>query len=101
MRAVGVGVLARASPFRFNKRGKLKMSSASQVVHVSRNANNGSNARVFTLNANNDASNRNRNIGTHLAVCSVFNFSLLQGRGEYDDPIRLGSTSEKPGNQQR
>jgi hypothetical protein len=72
------------------------------VVHVGGNANNGSNASVFTLNANNDSSNRNRNIGTHLAVVvpKFCNF-LLQGWGEYVDPIRLGSASEQPGNQQR
>lgn len=36
------------------------------VVIVSSNANNGTNAGAFTLNSNNDSSNRNRNIGTHL-----------------------------------
>lgn len=41
-----------------------------QVVHVSSNANNGANAGTFNVNANNDASNSNRNIGTHLAVSS-------------------------------
>lgn len=39
-----------------------------QVVIVSRNANNGTNAGTFIVNANNDSSNANRNIGTHLAV---------------------------------
>lgn len=39
---------------------------ASQVVHVSSNANNGANAGSFYLNSNNDASNANRNIGTRL-----------------------------------
>jgi hypothetical protein len=42
-----------------------------RVVHVSSNANNGTNAGTFIVNANNDSSNRNRNIGTHLAVSSV------------------------------
>jgi hypothetical protein len=42
-----------------------------QVVIVSSNANNGTNAGTFIVNANNDSSNRNRNIGTHLAVSSV------------------------------
>ena len=37
-----------------------------RVVNVGRNANNGTNAGTFTLNSNNDSSNRNRNIGTHL-----------------------------------
>lgn len=41
-------------------------TSASQVVHVSSNANNGANAGGFYLNSNNDASNANRNIGTRL-----------------------------------
>ena len=41
-----------------------------QVVIVSRNANNGANAGTFIVNANNDSSNANRNIGTHLAVSS-------------------------------
>ena len=41
------------------------------VVNVSSNANNGTNAGTFIVNANNDSSNRNRNIGTHLAVSSV------------------------------
>ena len=72
-----------------------------RVLHVSENANNGSNAGTFTFNGNNDSSNRNRNIGTHLAVRSAHLAALLQGRGEYDDPIRLGSESEQPGNQQR
>ena len=73
-----------------------------QVVHVGSNANNGSDASVFTLNANNDSSNRNRNSSTHLAVVvpKSRNF-LLHGWGEYVDPIRLGSASEQPGNPQR
>jgi hypothetical protein len=43
----------------------------SHVVHVSSNANNGTNAGTFNVNANNDSSNANRNIGTHLAVSSA------------------------------
>ena len=39
-----------------------------RVVNVSRNANNGTNASTFCINANNDSSNRNRNIGSQLAV---------------------------------
>ena len=38
-----------------------------QVVHVSRNTNNGANAGTFNVNANNDSSNANRNIGTQLS----------------------------------
>lgn len=41
------------------------------VVIVSSNANNGTNAGRFILNANNDSSNSNRNIGTQLAVSSA------------------------------
>lgn len=41
-------------------------TSASQVVNVGSNANNGANAGSFYLNSNNDASNANRNIGTRL-----------------------------------
>jgi hypothetical protein len=36
------------------------------VLNVGRNANNGTNAGFFTANANNDSSNRNRNIGSQL-----------------------------------
>lgn len=71
---------------------------ASHVVHVSGNTNNGSNASVFTVNANNAASNRNRNIGSHLAVVILSRVFVLYGWGEYADPIRLGSISEQPGN---
>jgi hypothetical protein len=42
-----------------------------QVVIVSRNTNNGANAGTFNVNANNDSSNANRNIGTQLAVSSA------------------------------
>lgn len=41
-------------------------TSASQVVHVSRNANNDTHAGRFYVNSNNDASNANRNISTRL-----------------------------------
>jgi hypothetical protein len=41
-----------------------------QVVNVGSNANNGTNAGTFNVNANNDASNSNRNFGAHLAVRS-------------------------------
>jgi hypothetical protein len=45
------------------------------VVIISSNANNGTNAGTFIVNANNDSSNRNRNIGTHLAVSSAIETS--------------------------
>jgi hypothetical protein len=68
------------------------------VTHVSGNANNGSDASVFTLNANNDSTNRNRNIGSQLAVVvSAYCKSLLQGWGEHVEPIQFGSVSEQLG----
>lgn len=38
-----------------------------RVAHFGSNANNGTNAGSFYWNLNNASSNRNRNIGTHLA----------------------------------
>lgn len=37
-----------------------------RFTHFGGNANNGSNAGTFYWNLNNDSSNRNRNIGTHV-----------------------------------
>jgi len=71
-----------------------------RVVHVGSNANNGSNASVFTLNANNDSGNRNRNIGSHLAGGKAQQ-RLLQKWGEYVEPIALGRETEQRGYQQR
>lgn len=69
------------------------------VVIVSGNANNGANAGTFYVNANNDASNRNRNIGTQLAVRSAHT-TPARG-GEYVNPITLGRATEQRGcNQQ-
>jgi hypothetical protein len=65
------------------------------VVHVSSNANNGTNAGTFYVNANNDASNRNRNIGAQLAVRRAHT-TPARG-GEYVNPITLGSASEQRG----
>ena len=42
-----------------------------QVLNVGSNANNGTDAGRFYLNANNDSSYRNRNIGSLLAVSSA------------------------------
>lgn len=71
-----------------------------QVVHVSRNANNGTNAGVFYLNSNNDSSNRNRNIGSQHAVCS--NRNLIPAlTGEYANPMQSGSGCERLGDHQR
>ena len=72
----------------------------SQVVIVSSNANNGTNAGRFILNSNNDSSNANRNIGSQHAVCS--NWDLTPARkGEYVDPIQAGSGCERLGEHQR
>lgn len=65
------------------------------VVHVSSNANNGANAGTFNVNANNDSSNRNRNIGTQLAVRSAHT-TPARG-GEYVNPIALGRATEQRG----
>jgi hypothetical protein len=69
-----------------------------RVACVSGNANNGSNAGVFALNANNDSSNRNRNIGRQLAVVVLACCKpLLQGWGEYVEPLQFSSESERLG----
>lgn len=70
-----------------------------QVAHFSSNANNGANAGAFYWNLNNDSSNRNRNIGTHLAVSNKY--KLLALMGEYVYPILLGSLGEQQGECQR
>lgn len=48
-----------------------------EVVNVGGDAGNGSNAGLFYLNANNDSSNDNRNIGTQLVCLSVSLCELL------------------------
>jgi hypothetical protein len=70
------------------------------VVNVSSNANNAANAGTFYVNSNNDSGNRNRNIGTHLAVSCSLNLtpSLL---GEYVYPIQFGREAEELGEHQR
>jgi hypothetical protein len=70
------------------------------VVHVSRNANNGTNAGTFYVNANNDSSNANRNIGSHLAVSSTVKVTPSLA-GEYVYPIQLGRETEQLGEQQQ
>jgi hypothetical protein len=65
------------------------------MVHVSSNANNGTNADTFTVNSNNDSSNRNRTIGTQLAEEKTHT-TPARG-GEYVNPITLGSVSEQRG----
>ena len=72
-----------------------------RVVHVSSNANNGSNAGVFYLNANNDASNANRNIGSQLAVVSSSWKQTPALTGKYVYPIQFGRETEELGEYQR
>ena len=94
LRLVVIGLSAAGSP------NKVRKGFAMMIVvtHVSGNANNGSDASVFTLNANNDSTNRNRNIGSQLAVVvSAYCKSLLQGWGEHVEPIQFGSVSEQLG----
>ncbi len=69
------------------------------VVNVSSNANNGANAGTFIVNANNDSSNRNRNIGSQLAVRKKH--TTPASSGKYVNPILLGSVSEQQGEQQQ
>jgi hypothetical protein len=61
-----------------------------QVVLVSSNANNGTNAGTFIVNANNDSSNRNRNIGTRLAVSSAFKTNSLKNNWNIYDIHKNG-----------
>ena len=76
------------------------ISMFSQVVNVSSNANNGTNAGTFILNSNNDSSNRNRNIGRQHAVSINGNLTPAR-KGEYVDPIQFGSGCEQLGDHQR
>ena len=72
-----------------------------RVVHVGSNANNGTNAGTFNVNANNDSSNSNRNIGTHLAGSFNSERNPCPVKGEYVNPILLGRETEQQGVQQR
>ena len=71
-----------------------------QVTLFGRNANNGATAGGFYWNLNNDSSNLNRNIGTHLAVAAMRHKTPVL-TGEYGTPILLGSASEQQGVHQR
>jgi hypothetical protein len=71
------------------------------VVHVSSNANNGANADAFYVNANNDSSNANRNIGRHLAVICTIKINSFPLLGEYVNPMQFGRETEELGEQQR
>lgn len=66
------------------------------VTHFSSNANNGANAGGFYWNLNNDSSNRNRNIGTQLAI-SKWSCVAPASNGEYVYPIQFGNASEQLG----
>jgi hypothetical protein len=100
-RPFAVGRLAGGS------RGKMSIllgfarTKQNHVTIVGGNANNGTNARTFTLNANNDSSNRNQNIGRQLAGKQSTCKAQLRLWGEYVDPITLGSESEQRGNYRR
>jgi hypothetical protein len=96
VRPVVVVLVARALRFKVLRQLKRGFSvQIDHVVNVSGNANNGANAGTFIVNANNDASNRNRNIGTHLAENNKRTSPVR--RGEYVNPIALGSESEQRG----
>ena len=71
------------------------------VVNVSSNANNGTNAGTFYVNANNDSSNRNRNIGTQLAVSCAIKINSFPLLGEYVNPMQFGRETEELGEQQQ
>ena len=94
-------VLARGSLFKkvSGVLGKGVIVSIDHVVNVGRNANNGTNAGVFNVNANNDASNANRNIGTQTAVAR--NHNTPARKGEYVIPLTLGRATEQRGCEQR
>ena len=79
----------------------MRSDVAHHVVHVSRNANNGTIAGVFYLNSNNDSSNANRNIGRQLAVISSPERKTPCMDAEYVDPIQFGSYGEELGDHQR
>ena len=74
---------------------------AMRVVHVGSNANNGSNAEVFCVNADNASSNANRNIGAQLAVILVIQHKTPVRLGEYVDPLQFGKATEELGDYQR
>lgn len=67
------------------------------VVHVGRNANNGSKASVFALNANNASSNSNRNIGSQLAGGKSQGFGPRPERANKNAPITPSKEHEKRG----
>ena len=80
---------------------RLKLLHFHHVVHVGRNANNGTNAGAFYVNSNNDSSNANRNIGAHLAVISNTERKTPCMDAKYVDPIQFGSYGEELGDHQR
>jgi len=79
----------------------MRSDGTHHVVHVGRNANNGTNAGVFYLNSNNDSSNANRNIGRQLAVISSAERKTPCMDAEYVDPIQAGRATERLGDHQR
>ena len=78
------------------------LTASWQVTILSRNANNGTNDRPFYLNANNDSTNLNRNIGTRLAgSLSKRGLSNSSAHAQIGSPIALGSFGEKSGGYQQ
>lgn len=79
----------------------LGINSIARVVNVGSNANNAANAGTFMVNANNDSSNANRNIGSQLAVVRVVEL-IPSLRREHVYPIQFGSLLyEELGEQQQ
>ena len=72
-----------------------------RVAHFSRNANNGAATGALYWNLNNDSGNRNRNIASQLAVLVSQHNAPATSRGEYVNPILLGSYGEQQGEHQR
>jgi hypothetical protein len=72
-------------------------SCAFRVTNVGGNADNGAQSSVFTLNANNVSSNRNRNIGRQLAGSRAYNLDAH----EFVAHKELGSFGEQLGHTPR
>ena len=68
-----------------------------RVVAVGGNSNNGGNAGVFYVNANNSSGNRNTNIGRQLSLLSRLYSSTLPLGKTQSKPTGVGSFSEDSG----
>ena len=67
-----------------------------RVLIVSGNANNGSKAG-FIVNANNDSSNDNPNIGTHLCLFSDNHIHPATRQNTKQTPLQFGMLAEELG----